>query len=251
MRLSDLMPEQLTSKAQGDLMIFGVTDDSREVRFGFVFCAIPGSVTNGLNYCGQAAARGAQVIVVPQETTDEHIGLSEYEKAKIVVLRHPNIRRFYSELVARFHPGRPATIAAVTGTNGKTSTVCFIRDLWTIAGLRAVSLGTLGLQSKGVSHTNLEASLTTFDAKTLHLMLSQLAPSVTHLAMEASSHALEQGRLDGLAFDVAVYTNFTQDHLDYHKTMDAYFAAKLLLLAKGSKLMVSLLLISMINGAIR
>jgi UDP-N-acetylmuramoyl-L-alanyl-D-glutamate--2,6-diaminopimelate ligase len=119
-------------------------------------------------------------------------------------------------------------MVAVTGTNGKSSTVSFLRDLWTHAGFEARSLGTLGLRSTGMLHTNV-GSFTTFDTKSTHLIVSSLAPSVTHLALEASSHGLHQGRLDGFEFETAVFTNLTQDHLDYHQTMEAYFAAKLLL----------------------
>jgi UDP-N-acetylmuramoyl-L-alanyl-D-glutamate--2,6-diaminopimelate ligase len=126
-------------------------------------------------------------------------------------------------------------MVAVTGTNGKSSTVSFLRDIWTHSGHSARSLGTLGLRSTGTLHTNVEASFTTFDTKSAHLIISSLAPSVTHLALEASSHGLHQGRLDGFEFDAAVFTNLTQDHLDYHKSMDAYFAAKLLLFTERLK----------------
>jgi UDP-N-acetylmuramoyl-L-alanyl-D-glutamate--2,6-diaminopimelate ligase len=229
MRLADLLPDLLVRKNLADLTVFGVTDDSREVRFGFVFCALPLASGNGVKHCAQAAAKGAQVIIVPQDAADETLGLSEFERTKVLLLRHPKVQSLYAQLVSRFYSGRPATLAAVTGTNGKSSTVSFIRDLWTYAGHRACSLGTLGLRSTGMLHTNVEASFTTFDAKSTHLITSSLASSVTHVALEASSHGLDQGRLDGLEFDVAVFTNLTQDHLDYHQTMDAYFAAKLLL----------------------
>jgi UDP-N-acetylmuramoyl-L-alanyl-D-glutamate--2,6-diaminopimelate ligase len=229
MRLHELLPNDLIPSAHADLTVFGVTDDSREVRFGFVFCALPLSSGNGLKFCAQAAARGAQVVIVPEGTPDERLGLSDFDKTKVVVLRHPKVQSLYAQLVAKFHSGRPATIAAVTGTNGKTSTVSFIRDLWAIAGYQACSLGTLGLWSRGTRHTNVDTTFTTFDAKSTHLITSSLVPAVTHVALEASSHGLHQGRLDGLEFDVAVFTNLTQDHLDYHRTMDAYFASKMLL----------------------
>jgi UDP-N-acetylmuramoyl-L-alanyl-D-glutamate--2,6-diaminopimelate ligase len=211
-----------------DLFIFGVSEDSRDVRFGYMFCALPGSGSNGLAFCSPAAAKGAQAIAVPDGTPDEALGLSSYEQQKIVVLRVPDVRQFYAQLAAHFHSGRPSTIAAVTGTNGKTSTVSFLRDLWGEVGQRALSLGTLGLRGRDAAHTNLEAGLTTFDAKTLHIMLGELANAhgITHLAMEASSHALDQQRLAGLSFDAAGFTNLTQDHLDYHGTMEAYFQAK-------------------------
>jgi UDP-N-acetylmuramoyl-L-alanyl-D-glutamate--2,6-diaminopimelate ligase len=221
-----LRPDSAETK---DLFIFGVTDDSRDVRYGYLFCALPGSAADGLAFCSQAAARGAQAIAVPAGTRDEALGLSEYEREKIVVLRVPDIRGFYARLAADFHSGRPVTIASVTGTNGKTSTVCFLRDLWEEDGRKALSLGTLGLQARGRRHSNLEAGLTTYDAKSLHIMLGELerAHGITHLALEASSHALDQQRLADVAFDAAGFTNLTQDHLDYHASMQAYFDAKM------------------------
>jgi UDP-N-acetylmuramoyl-L-alanyl-D-glutamate--2,6-diaminopimelate ligase len=235
MRLGELLPDHLISRTHAELIVFGVTDDSREVRFGFVFCALALAGGNGVKYCAQAAARGAQVVIVPDGTTDDEIGLSEFEKTKVLVIRHARVRSVYAQLVARFHPGRPAVLAAVTGTNGKSSTVSFIRDLWTYAGHPAYSLGTLGLRSTGALHTQVESSFTTFDAKSTQLIAASLAGRDTRLALEASSHGLSQGRLDGLEFDVAAFTNLTQDHLDYHATMDAYFAAKLLLFTERLK----------------
>jgi len=243
MRLGDLLAKYGVGAAlpdaaeTHDLFIFGVTDDSRDVRFGYLFCALPGVAENGLAFCAQAAAKGAQAIAVPQGTRDEALGLSEFEREKVVVLRVPNVREFYARVAAEFHSGRPATIASVTGTNGKTSTVCFLRDLWGEVGHKAVSLGTLGLQARGRSHSNLEAGLTTYDAKTLHVMLGELerAHGITHLAMEASSHALDQHRLAGVAFDAVGFTNLTQDHLDYHQSMAAYFQAKLRLFTEHLK----------------
>lgn len=243
MRLSDLCAQFLGRNVQDglavaqDLFIFGVTDDSRDVRFGYIFCAIPGTASNGLEYCANAAAKGAQAIVVPDETPEDVLGLSDYERAKIVVLKVPDVRRFYASLAAHFHPARPSTLVAVTGTNGKTSTVSFLRDLWVNDGRNALSLGTLGLRARDAIHTNLEAGLTTFDAKTMHIMLNELATMhrITHLAMEASSHALNQQRLAGLSFDAAGFTNLTQDHLDYHATMEDYFRAKASLFSEGLK----------------
>jgi UDP-N-acetylmuramoyl-L-alanyl-D-glutamate--2,6-diaminopimelate ligase len=235
MRLADLWakygggtlrPDPAETK---DLLIFGVTDDSRDVRYGYLFCALPGTTVDGLAFCSQAAAKGAQAIAVPEGTRDEALGLNEYEREKIVILRVRDIRGFYAQLAADFHSGRPVTIASVTGTNGKTSTVCFLRDLWGEDGRNAVSLGTLGLQGRDKRHSNLEAGLTTYDAKSLHIMLGELerAHGVTHLAMEASSHALDQQRLAGVTFDAAGFTNLTQDHLDYHPSMEDYFQAKM------------------------
>lgn len=234
MRLGDLWAKhggtlQPDSAEAKELFIFGVTDDSRDVRYGYLFCALPGTTVDGLAFCAQAAARGAQAIAVPEGTRDEALGLNEYEREKIVLLRVRDIRGFYARVAAEFHSGRPLTIASVTGTNGKTSTVCFLRDLWGEDGRNALSLGTLGLQARDKRHSNLEGGLTTYDAKTLHIMLGELerAHGITHLAMEASSHALDQQRLADVSFEAAGFTNLTQDHLDYHQSMQAYFQAKL------------------------
>jgi len=243
MRLGDLCAKhgvgtlQPDSAETKDLFIFGVTDDSRDVRYGYLFCALPGTKDDGLAFCAQAAAKGAQAIAVPEDTRDEALGLNGYEREKIVVLRVPDIRAFHARLAANFHSGRPGTIASVTGTNGKTSTVCFLRDLWGEDGRKSLSLGTLGLQARGKSHSKLEAGLTTYDAKTLHIMLGELerAHGVTHLAMEASSHALDQQRLAGVTFDAAGFTNLTQDHLDYHASMEDYFQAKMRLFTERLK----------------
>ena len=234
MRLGDLWGKHRSGTMQpdsaetNDLFLFGVTDDSRDVRYGYLFCALPGVKENGLAFCPQAAAKGAQAIAVPEGTCDEALGLNEYERGKIVVLRVRDIREFHARVASDFHPGQPGTVAAVTGTNGKTSTVCFLRDLWVENGHKAMSLGTLGLQARDKRHSNLEAGLTTYDAKTLHTILAELKSvhGVTHLAMEASSHALDQQRLAGVTFDAAGFTNLTQDHLDYHASMEAYFNAK-------------------------
>ena len=243
MRLADLWAKHCGGAPQpnlpewNDLFIFGVTDDSRDVRFGYLFCALPGVAENGLAFCAQAASKGAQAVAVPLGTRDEALGLSEFEREKIVVLRVADVRAFYARVAADFHSGRPTTIASVTGTNGKTSTVCFLRDLWGEDGHKALSLGTLGLHARGKRHSNLEAGLTTYDAKTLHIMLGELEPThgITHLAMEASSHALDQERLAGLVFDAAGFTNLTQDHLDYHLSMEAYFQAKVKLFTERLK----------------
>ena len=243
MRLADLWAKHGDGLAlqgppdAGDLFIFGVTDDSRDVRYGYLFCALPGSKEHGLAFCAQAAAKGAQAIAVAADTRDEALPLSEFEREKVVVLRVADVRGFYARVAAEFHGGRPARLASVTGTNGKTSTVCFLRDLWDEDGRKAVSLGTLGLQGRAGRHSNLEAGLTTYDAKTLHIMLGELARAhgITDLAMEASSHALDQGRLAGLSFDAAGFTNLTQDHLDYHGSMEAYFQAKARLFSERLK----------------
>ena len=144
--------------------------------------------------------------------------------ARVPVVASDNPRRALAKLAARFYGRQPRCIAAVTGTNGKTSVAAFTRQIWARLGLRAASLGTLGLIAPDRPP---EPSLTTPDPVALHAQLAALAADgVDHLAMEASSHGLDQYRLDGVALTAAGFTNLTRDHLDYHKTMEAYFAAK-------------------------
>jgi len=237
MFLFELAPDQIRDEATRSLTVFGATDDSREVRYGFVFFAMPGARQSSLEHIKRAAEKGAQAVVVPEGTRTEDLALSPYEASKLIILRHHDVRGFYARTISWFFPQRPGTIVGVTGTNGKTSTVSFLRDIWACNGHNAKSIGTLGLRAGSVAHTNLEASMTTFDAKTLHIMLSEPATrnAVTHVVMEVSSHALDQRRVDGVEFDAAAFTNLTQDHLDYHPTMEAYFAAKSRLFSDGLK----------------
>ena len=142
----------------------------------------------------------------------------------IVVVRATNPRRRVALMAAAFAGLQPATIAAVTGTNGKSSTVHFVRHIWQTLGLKAASVGTLGIVSPGLTR---DAGLTTPDPVQLHEDLATLArEGVTHLAIEASSHGLDQHRLDGIRLSAACFTNLTHEHLDYHASMDDYFAAK-------------------------
>jgi UDP-N-acetylmuramoyl-L-alanyl-D-glutamate--2,6-diaminopimelate ligase len=196
------------------LRIAGLTADSRAVRPGFLFAALPGSRADGRAFIGDAIARGAVAVLAPAGTT-----------ASVPVLAVPDPRRALALLAAAFHAAQPDTVVAVTGTNGKTSSVDFLRQLWTLHGLRAASLGTLGLIAPGMPGGE---SLTTPDPVELHAMLACLARAgVTHVATEASSHGIEQRRLDGVRLAAAGFTNLTRDHLDYHGSMPAYRAAKL------------------------
>jgi UDP-N-acetylmuramoyl-L-alanyl-D-glutamate--2,6-diaminopimelate ligase len=194
--------------------IAGLTADSRAVRPGFLFAALPGSKADGRAFIADAIARGAVAVLAPTGTT-----------ASVPVLAVPDPRRALALLAAAFHGAQPETVVAVTGTNGKTSTVDFLRQLWALAGMRAASLGTLGLIAPGLSDGE---SLTTPDPVALHATLARIARAgVTHAAMEASSHGIEQRRLDGVRLAAAGFTNLTRDHLDYHGSMAHYRAAKL------------------------
>jgi UDP-N-acetylmuramoyl-L-alanyl-D-glutamate--2,6-diaminopimelate ligase len=198
--------------------VAGLTLDSRKVQPGFLFAALAGAKADGASFVSDALKRGAVAILAGPDAV-----LPPIEQG-IVVLRDDNPRRRIAIMAATFAGLQPATIAAVTGTNGKSSTVHFVRHLWAALGLEAASVGTLGIVSSGFSR---EAGLTTPDPVQLHADLAVLArEGVTHLAIEASSHGLDQHRLDGLRLSAAAFTNLTHEHLDYHPTMDAYFAAK-------------------------
>jgi UDP-N-acetylmuramoyl-L-alanyl-D-glutamate--2,6-diaminopimelate ligase len=199
--------------------ITGLTADSRAAGPGTLFAALPGSRADGRAFIGQAVAQGAAAVLAPKGTAwPEGV-----ERRPLVTAADP--RRALALLAAAFHGAQPATLVAVTGTNGKTSTVDFLRQLWTLDGIRAASLGTLGLVAPGVPPG---PSLTTPDPVALHAALAALARGgVTAAAMEASSHGIEQRRLDGTTLAAAGFSNLTRDHLDYHATMEAYRAAKL------------------------
>jgi len=197
----------------------GLTADSRAVGPGFLFAALPGAKADGRAFIAEAVARGAVAVLAPIGTTWPP-GV-----APVPLLTAADPRRALALLAAAFHGAMPATLVAVTGTNGKTSTVDFLRQLWTFQGLRAASLGTLGLLAPGLPAGE---SLTTPDPVALHAMLARLARAgVTHAAMEASSHGLDQRRLDGVKLAAAGFSNLTRDHLDYHGDMAGYRAAKL------------------------
>ncbi|MEK9672820.1 MAG: UDP-N-acetylmuramoyl-L-alanyl-D-glutamate--2,6-diaminopimelate ligase [Rhodospirillaceae bacterium] len=202
----------------------GVTCDSRKVAQGFLFAAIPGLTHDGRDFIPDALDRGAVAVLAPPGTRLP----DAYQD--IPLLETDNPRRRYALSAARFYRAQPKTIAAVTGTNGKTSVVHFLRQIWTRSGRRAASAGTLGIQSP-VWQKN--EGLTTPDPADLHADLKHLAElGVDHLAIEASSHGLDQFRLDGLEIAAAAFTNLTRDHLDYHGTEGAYLAAKLRLFQK-------------------
>jgi UDP-N-acetylmuramoyl-L-alanyl-D-glutamate--2,6-diaminopimelate ligase len=201
-----------------DPEVAGLTLDSRKVQPGFLFAALAGAKADGASFVSDAVTRGATAILAGPDAE-----LPPLDKG-VVVVRDDNPRRRIALMAAAFAGRQPNTIAAVTGTNGKSSTVHFVRHIWSTLGLRAASVGTLGIVSPGVAR---EAGLTTPDPVQLHADLATLArEGVTHLAIEASSHGLDQHRLDGLKLGAAAFTNLTHEHLDYHPTMDAYFAAK-------------------------
>ena len=213
----------LPEEAMRAMEIKGLTADSRQVAPGFLFAALPGSQHDGRDFIDQAVERGAVAVLAPANTA-----LKTYARP-VALIGDANPRRRLALMAARFHGRQPATIAAVTGTNGKTSVAEFTRQIWQYAGQEAASLGTLGLIPDVVPGPG---SLTTPDPIALHRCLAALAGSGTeHLAIEASSHGLAQYRLDGLAIEAAAFTNLSRDHLDYHGSMAAYLEAKARLFA--------------------
>jgi UDP-N-acetylmuramoyl-L-alanyl-D-glutamate--2,6-diaminopimelate ligase len=198
--------------------VAGLTADSRAVQPGFLFAALPGAKTSGLDYIAEAARRGAAAVLAPEGAIDPGA-------TPLPVIEDPQPRRLFAQMAAAFYAAQPGIVAAVTGTSGKSSTVSFARQIWASLGLNAASLGTLGIESGPI---NRYSGLTTADPVQLHADLAALAGAgVTHAAMEASSHGLDQYRLDGVQVAVAGFTSFGRDHLDYHATVQSYFEAKL------------------------
>lgn len=206
-----------------DPAISGVTADSRQVRPGMLFVAIPGTRADGRAFVPAAIAAGAAALVVPAGTPADGIDLP------VITAAAP--RRALALLAAAFAGAQPDHVVAVTGTNGKTSTVDFLRQIWRLQGRQAASVGTLGLIAD-VPLPDCGPVLTTPDSVGLARALAAMAGGgISDVALEASSHGLEQHRLDGLRLSAAGFTNLTRDHLDYHGTLDAYRAAKLRLFA--------------------
>ncbi|MGE0594977.1 MAG: UDP-N-acetylmuramoyl-L-alanyl-D-glutamate--2,6-diaminopimelate ligase [Hyphomonadaceae bacterium] len=214
MKLGDLYPN--APQDVRALEISGLTADSRQVRPGHLFAALKGAAAHGRDFIAQAKANGAAAVLSAGDLGADP-GLPHIVSA--------DARGDFARAAARFYPRRPAVLVGVTGTNGKSSTVDFLRQIWARAGKRAASLGTLGaIWDGGVA----DLGHTTADPVSLHRTLQMLAEGgVTHGAMEVSSHGLDQARVAGLTFDAGAFTNLTQDHLDYHETMYAYREAKL------------------------
>lgn len=208
---------KLPTNAAG-IEIGGLSADSRTITHGDLFAALPGSAVDGARFAADAVERGAVAILAgPRAQLD----IAD----DIAVIRAADPRRALALMASRFYPRQPEQLVAVTGTSGKTSVVAFARQIFEMAGHRAASVGTLGVvERRGIEHSN----LTTPDPVVLHAMLNRLAEDgVTHAAIEASSHGLDQRRLDGIRIMGAGFTNLGRDHLDYHATLDDYLAAKL------------------------
>jgi UDP-N-acetylmuramoyl-L-alanyl-D-glutamate--2,6-diaminopimelate ligase len=229
------------------LGVRGVTADSRAVRPGDVFVAVPGANQDGRAFIADAARRGAVAVLAPEGTTMPDGVLA------LPLLTDATPRRLLARAAASLAGAQPDVVVAVTGTNGKTSTAEFFRQIAAAAGHRAASLGTLGLIAPGFPPG---PGLTTPDPVALAATLAALAKAgVSHAAMEASSHGLDQCRLDGVHLAAAAFTNLTRDHLDYHRTMAAYRSAKLrlfdTLLPEGAAAVASAALDAGSLGALR
>ena len=209
MRLRDL------AKVDSDSTVTGFAIDHRKVAAGSVFGAFRGAVFNGEDFIGQAVERGAIAVVAE----------SGAEVQRVPLIADPEPRRLFAELAAKFYAPFPETVVAVTGTNGKTSTVEMTRQIWRMSGHRSASIGTLGVTT---SDDQVSTGLTTPDIVTfLNNMAGLKRMGISHVAYEASSHGLDQHRAEGVPLAAAAFTNFSRDHLDYHQTMDAYFEAKM------------------------
>ena len=209
MRLRDI------AGVDSDSTVTGFAIDHRKVAPGSVFGAFKGTVFNGEDFIPQAVGRGAVAVVARPEAQVE----------KVPLLADPIPRRLFAELAAKFYAPYPETVVAVTGTNGKTSTVEMTRQIWRMLGHRSASIGTLGVTT---SDDQVKTGLTTPDIVTfLHNMAGLKRMGMTHVAYEASSHGLDQYRAEGVPLAAAAFTNFSRDHLDYHETMGAYFEAKM------------------------
>ncbi len=195
----------------------GLTSDSREVKPGYLFAALPGSHSNGADFIADAIKRGASAILAHPEAA------ALAQTVRFIPSENPRLS--LAQAAAQFYGAQPAHIAAITGTNGKTSIAVFLRQIWNSLGQQAASLGTIGVVTP---QGEIPLKHTTPDPVEIHQLLAQLkGQGIDHLALEASSHGLDQYRLDGVNISAAAFTNLTRDHLDYHQTLEAYLAAKL------------------------
>jgi len=213
--LATLLPDVAADALPAGVTASGIAADSRAVEAGELFFALPGTHTHGAAFAADAVARGAVGVVADRV---------DVETAGAPLIAVEDARVAFARAAAAVFAPQPRTCVAVTGTSGKSSVVAFVRQIWEAAGIQGASLGTLGLT---VGDIRTPGELTTPDPKTLHRLLGELkARGIDHVAMEASSHGLDQRRLDGVRFRAAAFTNFSHDHLDYHGDLASYRAAK-------------------------
>lgn len=218
MRLSDVLPAGIAPPGSDQIDVSGITAASAAAGPGIIFAGLPGTKVDGATFIPDAVARGARVVIAG-------LGKAAPVPAGVTLIEVDNPRRVLATIAAKFAGSQPAATVAVTGTSGKTSVADFTRQIFSALGRSAASLGTIGVVKPSGA---IYGSLTTPDPVTLHATLASLADEgVTHLAFEASSHGLDQHRLDGVRLAAAAFTNLGRDHMDYHPTVEAYLAAKL------------------------
>jgi MurE/MurF fusion protein len=209
-------------KNYADLNIKGLAINSKQVKKGFIFFAIKGSKLNGEKYIHEAVKKGAIVIICSKKC--------KFKSNKTIVIKTKNIRNLLGSITSKFYEQKPKNIIAVTGTNGKTSVADFYYQILNMNNIPAASIGTLGIK---YNKKNIRSNLTSPDIITLHKNLEKLKKNkINNVIIEASSHGIHQNRLDHLNFKAGIFTNFSQDHLDYHKTMKAYLKVKITLFSK-------------------
>jgi UDP-N-acetylmuramoyl-L-alanyl-D-glutamate--2,6-diaminopimelate ligase len=196
--------------------VFGLNSDSRRIEPGDIFFALPGHNVHGNQFVADAVKRGALAIISDTAPVGD-------PGVPVIIVK--DVRAAYARAASRVFEPQPEITVAVTGTNGKTSVASFVRQIWNYAGIPGASVGTLGVDT---ATRHIDGSLTTPDSRTLHQSMRALkAQGIDHVALEASSHGLDQRRLDGMHFEAVAFTNLSRDHLDYHADMDAYRNAKL------------------------
>jgi UDP-N-acetylmuramoyl-L-alanyl-D-glutamate--2,6-diaminopimelate ligase len=219
----------MTPQSSGNLAAMiqkfsGLTSDSRKVAPGFLFAALSGTKTDGARFVKDAVARGAVAVLGPKEIE------AAVNATGAVFIPADNPRAALARFAAIFYDAQPETVAAVTGTKGKSSIVAFLREIWSHNGAKAASLGTVGVVGPNGA---MPLAHTTPDPVEIHALLAQLArDGIDHLALEASSHGLDQHRLDGVRIKAVGFTNITRDHMDYHPSFEHYLAAKLRLFSE-------------------
>ena len=210
------------SKDKKNIPVSGLAINSKQVKKKYIFFAIKGKKVNGENFIEEAIKNGASIIVCSKSC--------KFKSKSIVIVKTENIRSLLSEVSSKFYKLKPKNIIAVTGTNGKTSVADIFYQILTINKIPAASIGTLGIK---YNNKIIKTSLTSPDTIALHKNLHFLKKKkIDNVIIEASSHGLDQKRLNNINFKAGIFTNFSQDHLDYHRTMKSYLNAKLILLRK-------------------
>ena len=210
------------SKKIEKLNIKGLAINSKQVKKNFIFFALKGNNSDGENYIDEAIQNGAILIICSKK--------SKFRCKKVHIIKTKNVRVYLSEITSKFYKLKPRNIIAVTGTNGKTSVADFFYQILRKNNIPVASIGTFGVKYQD---RFIKTELTSPDIISLHKNLQKLKKNkIENVIIEASSHGLDQNRLDNLNFKAGIFTNFSQDHLDYHKTMKAYLRSKLILFSK-------------------